>query len=104
MSFVSTAGQGKAILTVSRGASHFDFNFQKCFVIPPNSKMTAKILFSYAGWHSHLLQSHGTRPYSVRVESSSCCLPRSFLFIPESWCILIHSSRLVLLQPQTPLS
>ena len=84
MSFVFIAGQRKAILTVSRGASHFDFNFQKCFVIPPNSKMTAKILFSYAGWHSHLLQSHGTRPYSVRVESSSCCLPRSFLFIPES--------------------
>mgnify|MGYP000132107425 CR=1 FL=1 len=46
MSFVSTAGQGKAILTVSRGASHFDFNFQKCFVIPPNSKMT-KNLFCF---------------------------------------------------------
>ena len=45
MNFVSTAGQGKAILTVSRGANHFDFNFQKCFVIPPKSKMTAKILF-----------------------------------------------------------
>ena len=84
MSFVSTAGQGKAILTVSRGASQFDFNFQKCFVIPRNSKMTAKILFSYARWHSHLLQSHGARPYPVRVESSSCCLPRGFLFIPES--------------------
>ena len=43
MSFVSTEGQGKAILTVSRGASHFDFNFQKRFVIPPNSKMTKKL-------------------------------------------------------------
>ena len=45
MNFVSTAGQGKAILTVSRGTNHFDFNFQKCFVIPPKSKMTARFFF-----------------------------------------------------------
>ena len=75
MSFVSLAGQGKAILTVSRGASHFDFNFQKCFVIPPNSKMT-KNYFVFAGWHSHLLQSPSARPYHVRVESLSSCFPQ----------------------------
>ena len=52
MNFVSTAGQGKAILTVSRGTNHFDFNFQKCFVIPPKSKMTARFFFfTQAGTH-----------------------------------------------------
>ena len=79
MSFVSLAGQGKAILTVSRGASHFGFNFQKCFVIPLNSKMTKKLqknYFVFAGWHSHLLQFHSARPYHVRVESLSSCFPQ----------------------------
>ena len=78
MNFVSTAGQGKAILTVSRGTNHFDFNFQKCFVIPPKSKMTARFFF-YAGWHSHSLQFHGARTYHVRVESSSRCFPRGLM-------------------------
>ena len=34
--------------------------------MPPNSNMTAKIYFLYAGCHTH---NH------VRVESSSCCFP-----------------------------
>ena len=70
MNFVSTAGQGKAILTVSRGTNHFDFNFQKCFVIPPKSKMTARL---------DSLQLHGARTYHVRVESSSRCFPRGLV-------------------------
>ena len=45
MSFVALAGQDKVILTVSRGASHFNFNFLNCFLIHSNSKMTAKKLF-----------------------------------------------------------
>ena len=45
MSFVALAGQDKAILIVSRGASHFNFSFLNRFLIHPNSKMTAKKLF-----------------------------------------------------------
>ena len=50
MSFVALAGQDKAILIVSRGAN---FSFLNCFLIHPNSKMTAKKLFFYrqAGTH-----------------------------------------------------
>ena len=46
------AGQGRGILTVSCGASHFNFYFFKVFLIHPNSKMTAKNNFyRQAGTH-----------------------------------------------------
>ena len=73
---MSFAGQEKAVLTVSRGASHFNFHSFYYFLIHVNTEMTA-------GWRTHLLRFHGERPYHVRVESqvvvslgaSEFCLP-----------------------------
>ena len=43
--FVALVGQGKAILTVCRGASHFNFHFLKCFSYIPTRKWLQKIIF-----------------------------------------------------------
>ena len=97
MSFVALAGQDKAILIVSCGASDFNFNFLNCFLIHPNSKMTAKNYFLQAGWHTRLLRFHDERPYHVRVESQVVVSLGAYciLFTLESQCILIRGQRRV---------
>ena len=43
--FVALTGQGKAILTVCRGASHFNFHFLKCFSYTQLENDGKKIIF-----------------------------------------------------------
>ena len=62
--FLSISGQGKAILIVSRGASHFNFYFRDYFFIHPKPNMTAKSHFLYVSWHTHLPRFHGEQPYA----------------------------------------
>ena len=81
---MSFAGQEKAVLTVFRGASHFNFHFFLVFShTSPHKNDCKKIIFLYAGCRTHLLRFHGERPYHVRVEiqvvvsleASEFCLP-----------------------------
>ena len=81
---MSFAGQEKAVLTVFRGASHFNFHFFSVFSYTSQHENDCrKTIFLYAGWRTHLLRFHGERPYHVRVESqivvslgaSEFCLP-----------------------------
>ena len=83
--FVALAGQGKAILTVCRGASHFNFHFLKCFSYIPTRKWRQKIIFIGRLAHTFAAVSRWTT-LSVRVEFW-------ILFPLESKCILIHDSR-----------
>ena len=83
--FVALAGQGKAIFTVCRGASHFNFHFLKCFSYIPTRKWLQKIIFIGRLAHTFAAVSRWTT-LSVRVEFW-------ILFPLESKCILIHDSR-----------
>ena len=92
---MSFAGQEKAVLTVFRGASHFNFLFFSVFsYTSQHEKDCRKTIFLYAGWRTHLLRFHGERPYHARVESQVVVsLEASEFFLTlESWCILIHGS------------
>ena len=105
---MSFAGEEKAVLTVSRGASHFNFHFIQYFLIHLNTKMTAKKLFFCTQAGAHIccgitVNDLITRESKVKSLSTRC-FPRGYwiLFTLESWCILIHGSWHV--QPSNHLS
>ena len=84
---MSFAGQEKAVLTVFRGASHFNFHFfqyQSFFSVSSQHENDCrKTIFLYAGCRTHLLRFHGERPYHVRVESQVVVsLGASEFFLP----------------------
>ena len=76
--FVALVGQGKAILTVCRGASHFNFHFLKCFSYIPTRKWLQKIIFIGRLAHTFAAVSRWTT-LSRESRKSSRCFPRGLL-------------------------